>query len=85
MFPNLCFRGFTGDGAIQAALGSGEWYVDTNQSTEQQSLARRTSSSSNGGGGGGDAGASGTGPGGPRLIPVKSFRNDLVDLSVRLL
>jgi len=85
-----------GETALQAALTSGEWYIDNNQSTEQLSLAQRVSAT--------------TGPGtlsavtggtsveqpmdvdsqdlpvhsnkSPRLVPIKSFQNELVNLSV---
>ena len=84
------------DGCLQAALSSGEWYIDNNMSTEQQELVQRVGSisqsssilpSSN------DSTSSGANcssssssrevsRSSPRLIPVKSFQNTLLNMSV---
>jgi hypothetical protein len=79
----------TGDGAIQSALTSGEWFVDDNMSTEQQALAQRlargpseTNSSSSLGG------SEATGvvkERSPKLVPVKSFQTDILNISVSCL
>jgi hypothetical protein len=85
----------TGDSVLQGALTSGEWYIDNNQLPEQLRHAhahypgRNSSSGSTGsaieevsiGGGGGGDGARDI----PHLIPVKSFRNDLLNMAVSCL
>jgi hypothetical protein len=76
----------TGDGAIQSALTSGEWYVDENMSTEQQALAQllargpSETNSSSSLGGSGTAGV--VSQQSPKLVPVKSFQTDVLNLSV---
>lgn len=94
---------FSGDEALAGALTSGEWYVDNNQSTEQQALSQRVNSrdpsyrgniastggmESTAGGGAGnvEGGSSESGrqnQKAPRLLPIKSFQNDLASISVR--
>lgn len=85
----------TGEEALQSALTSGEWYINNNQSTEQLGLAQRASttvpgahSTSAGGGQSMDTDSQDLLPIDsssriPKLVPIKSFQNGLVNLSVR--
>lgn len=77
---------------MQSALTSGEWYVDNNQITEQLGLAQKvneaSSTSTHTNMQHADAtsrGASATSSSGrnPKLVPIKSFQNELLNLSVR--
>ena len=90
-----------GETALQAALTSGEWYIDNNQSTEQLSLAQRISTTANTSthnATGGTGNSSVEGPmdvdsqdlpaysnNSPKLVPIKSFQNELLNLSVSLI
>lgn len=81
--------------SLESALTNGEWHIDNNQLTEQQTLAQRSSES-----GAENPTTASTGvpitnthkatteensrvtEQSPSLVPVKSFRNNLVNLSV---
>ena len=86
-----------GESALQAALTSGEWYIDNNQSTEQLSLAPRVSTTGTAGNPPGTTARSSNPEEGmdvdsqespvhshrsPKLVPIKSFQNELVNFSV---
>jgi len=85
-----------GEAAMQSALTSGEWYVDNNQITEQLGLAQKVNESSSHNGSSTSthtnmqhadattAGASASSSNGrnPKLVPIKSFQNELLNLSV---
>lgn len=82
-----------GDSLLQATLSSGEWYVDNNQLSEELSFAQRSCSGHHSSGGDVRSGSSGSSggetvspalpAGTPKLVPIKSFRNELVNMSVR--
>ena len=82
------------DGCLQAALSSGEWYIDNNMSTEQQELVQRVGSmsqsssilpslnNSTSSGANSSSSSREVSESSPRLIPVKSFQNTLLNMSV---
>lgn len=80
---------------LQTTLSSGEWYVDNNQLAEQLSLAQRCSVGANHCANNGcdynstsanrattSSSSSSAGMAAPRLVPIKSFQNELVNMSV---
>ena len=80
---------------MQTALTSGEWYVDNNQITEQLGLAQRVNEASSHNGpsassrtnmqpmdtNSADSSATSNSRN-PKLVPIKSFQNELLNLSV---
>lgn len=76
-----------GEMAVQAALTSGEWYVDNNHLTEQLSLAGKVNKNSNTSGVVDTVQATSLNAislSGPKLVPIKSFQNELLNLSVSI-
>ena len=81
---------------MQSALTSGEWYVDNNQLTEQLGLAQRVNEAGSHNGSSAssrtnmqdtnstDSSATNNSRN-PKLVPIKSFQNELLNLSVRQL